>query len=308
MQKLSIKLIMKLTGLFIVSAILFFTSTTSCLAEDEKSIIWYHANFPPVSMPSGPNAGEGFFDKITKVIIQELPHYSHSFKLGNYKRILQDIKDKQNVCCAALYKTEERASYTAFSVPAVVVLPNGITIKKEHKDLFSPYINSDNKFLLNKALQNPNLILGIAKGRKYSGGIDEILAMHETDKHIMRRSGNDVFQGLLQMLLTDRGVHYIIGYPVEAKYIAQKLNHKDDILHYALAETSVPYTLGQVGCPDTIWGRKVIQEVDKVLLQHRSSETFLNFYESWLDEETAKTYRKLAIDFFNEEKVNFSPN
>lgn len=126
--------------------------------------------------------------------------------------------------------------------------------------------------------------------------------MHENDKHVTARSGNDVFQGLLQMLLKDRNVHYILGYPVEARYNAQKINHEDYILYYPIAETSALYTIGQVGCPDTPWGRKIIREVDKIILQQRSSETFLNFYESWLDEETAKTYSKLANDFFDQKK------
>lgn len=292
---------MKFTKLLILSALFIFISNIFCFAEDENEITWYHAKFPPVTIPSGPDAGEGFFDKITETIIQELPQYTHSFKVANYKRILQDIENKQNVCCAALYKTDERASYTVFSVPAVVVLPNGITIKKENKKLFSEFITPDNKFLLTKALQNQDLILGIAKGRKYSGGIDEILAEYENNQHIMRRSGDDVFQGLLQMLLRDRGVHYIIGYPVEATYLAQKLGHNDEILHFPVAETSMHYTLGQVGCPDTPWGRQVIQAVDKVLIQQRNSEAFINFYGSWLDEDTAKMYRKLATDFFRQD-------
>lgn len=294
---------MKFTKLVIISTFFIFISNISCFAEDENHITWYHAKFPPVTIPDGPDAGKGFFDKITKTIIQELPEYSHSFRLANYKRILQDIKNKQNVCCAALYKTKERAKYTIFSIPAIIVLPNGITIKKEDKSLFSEFITPDNKFLLTKALENQNLILGIAKGRKYSGGIDELLAVHKDDQHIMRRSGNDVFQGLLQMLLNDRGIHYILGYPVEATYLSQKIGHKDEILHFPVAETNMLYTVGQVGCPDTPWGRQVIQAVDKVLLQQRSSETFLNFYESWLDEDTAKMYRELATDFFRQDKT-----
>ena len=265
--------------------------------ESPDTITWLQAYFPPVTIPSGPDAGLGFYDKITETIINSLPHYKHSFVTANVPRIIHEIKNEKRGCCASLYKTPEREQYTAFSIPVVLVLPNGIIVRKEDKELFSYYMTSDEEIKLTEILKDKNLMLGVAKGRKYSGGIDEILAAHGKEANILERTGEDVFKGLLDMLLMGR-IEYLLGFPVEAQYLAQKVGRGDDIQFYPVAETQVEYTVGHVGCPDTEWGRKVIGEVDKILLNHRTTSDFLGYYENWLDEKTAKSYHKKALQFF----------
>lgn len=215
-------------------------------------------------------------------------------------RIIHEIKNEKRGCCASLYKTAERETYTIFSIPVVIVLPNGIIIRKEDQSLFSPYMTADEKLKLTELIEDEYLMLGVAKGRKYSGGIDEILAANPNTTNILERTGNDVFKGLLDMLLKDR-IEYILGFPVEAQYMAQKVGRGDEILFYPVAETAVEFTVGHVGCPDTEWGRTIIKEVNKILLNNRTTPEFLGYYENWLDEKTAKSYRNKALRFFKEE-------
>lgn len=269
----------------------------STVAQDDSQLVWYHAFFPPVTITEGPDQGKGFYDKITQHLIRELPQYDHTLQVANYQRMLQEIKDGSRVCCASLYKTAEREKFTAFSVPVVVVLPNGVTIRKDQQDLFKPYITEAGEIELDRVLQDEKLLLGVAKGRKYSGGIDEILAEYANDNNMIKRSGKDVFKGLLGMLAAGR-VNYLLGYPVEAQYLAEKAGYRDQILFHPVAGTNQSYTLGYVGCPDTPWGRGVIDNINKVLLENRDTETFYGYYESWLDEKTARNYRKIASDIF----------
>lgn len=276
--------------------VLFFSGSANGQGS-VKDLVWYHAQFPPVTIPSGPDAGTGFYDKITQSIIQKLPEYYHRLVVANYQRILHEIEEGNNVCCASLYKTAERDKFTAFSIPVVVVLPNGITIKKKDRAVFSPFINSDGEIELEQLLSDQNLRLGIAEGRKYSGGIDEILQGHISSSNVIARKGSDVFKGLLDMLFRGR-IDYLLGYPVEAQYLAGQIGRRDEILFYPVAEVSTQITLGHVGCPDTPWGRLVIEKIDEILRKHRATPEFYEYYENWLDDQTAKDYRKIASDFF----------
>ena len=177
----------------IVLLFIFFSLLAPAMAADEKTLTWYHAHFPPVTIPDGPDAGKGFYDQITRFLIEKLPQYEHQLVIANYKRILQEIQGGQNVCCASLYKTAGRDKYTAFSLPVVVVLPNGITIKRADQRKFSPFVTIDRKIRLKEVLQAETLLLGVAMGRKYSGGIDETLSTYGHEKNMVVRSGKDVF-------------------------------------------------------------------------------------------------------------------
>jgi uncharacterized protein (TIGR02285 family) len=72
-----------------------------------------------------------------------LPEYTHTELIANFKRIIVELKQGENVCCPSLYKTPDREAFIAFSIPAVVVLPNVVIAKKEQKGLFQPYLNPE---------------------------------------------------------------------------------------------------------------------------------------------------------------------
>lgn len=285
----------------LISSQLYAEETPSS-GKAAETITWLQAYFPPVTIPSGPDAGMGFYDRMTEIIIKNLPQYKHSFVTANVPRIIHEIKNEKRGCCASLYKTTERETYTAFSIPVVIVLPNGVIIRKKDRDLFAPYITASEEIRLSKLIKDESLMLGVAKGRKYSGGIDEILIAHGKAANVMERMGEDVFKGLLDMLLKGR-IEYLLGFPVEAQYLAQKNNRGDEIQFFPVAETEVEFTVGHVGCPDTEWGRAIIKEVDKVLLKHRATPVFLELYEDLLDEQTAKNYRKKALRFFHQNAI-----
>ena len=269
----------------------------------KDTIQWYRAFFPPVTIPEGPDKDTGFFDRINELLIDHMPQYSHEYKTANFKRIIMEMKKGKNVCCPSLYKTEEREALIAFSVPAVVVLPNVVITKKASNDRLQPYLDSSGSLKLSELLHNEDMVLGISNGRKYSGGIDEILARHHGAGHVLLRSGKDVFKGLLHMLDADR-VDYILGYPIEAQYFSRSLRNPDDFRIYFIAENKIAFTIGHVGCPKNDWGEQVIRSVDQVLTDHRRTPEFLGFYESWLDKETIGYYRRIVRRYFESENLD----
>ncbi len=267
---------------------------------DVQEIVWYRAYFPPVTIPSGANTNRGFFDEVMNFTIDQLPEYEHHYHTANFKRIISDFKDGKNGCCPSLYKTDEREEFISFSLPAMVVLPNGIITSGKNRQELLPYVNDDGEISLIKLLSNADLVLGISSGRAYSNGIDEIISQHEGG-NIHVRSGEDVFKGLMSMLYLGR-VHYIIGYPTEAGYFAKEQEQYSDYSFFPIAESKVPYTLGYIGCTKSEWGQEVIQRIDPVLREHRATEKFLKYYESWLDDSTKNLYRSITTKFFESHK------
>lgn len=281
---------------FLLISVFFFQPLTVTAGDTAKAITWYRADFPPVSIPSGDQKDEGFFDKTMYFLIQQLPEYTHRFEVANFKRIMMEIESGRNACCPSLYKTKEREAYVAFSEPAMIVMPNGIIGSEASRAKLSAHLDSDGKLSLNSFLNDENITVGISNGRVYSGGIDQILEQFQGRKNLMVRSGDDVFRGLISMMQKGR-IDCLIGYPVEAGYFARNNGNFNDFVYYPIKESSVDYTVGHIGCPNNSWGRKVIEEIDKVVVQHRDKE-FIDFYGEWLDEDTRTVHRRMAEEHF----------
>lgn len=292
--------------LFSLLSLSFFLTSTSGLVHSteqsppKKTIVWNRAYFPPVTIPSGPNAERGFFDNVMNFIIKNMPEYTHEQQTANFKRIMNEMKKEGNSCCPSLYKNAAREQFISFSIPAVVVLPNGLITTEKNRDKLKPYLNKNGKISLTRLMDDSSLTLGVSSGRIYSGGIDAVLKQHQSDQNIYTRSGADVFKGLLAMLFLGR-IDYTIGYPTEAQYFSQEKTEYRSYIFYPIEESGIPFTLGYIGCPKTTWGAEVIKNVDGLLIKHRHTELFLSFYESWLDDATKPMYRSIVNAYFDSE-------
>ncbi len=92
----------------------------------------------------------------------------------------------------------------------------------------------------------------------------------------------------------------LIGLPEEAIYQAKKLGIQDEIMTLTMEENQIGYDswLSYVGCSKTEWGKKVIQEIDQVLLKNRPGKRYREAYERWLDKSSLAHYRELYDEVF----------
>jgi len=282
----------------IVLLVLVFQQESSAepTHQSKDEIVWYRADFPPVTIPCGPDEDTGFFDKAMNHLTDNLLNYEHKFKVANFGRIIAELGRNSKSCCPSLYKNEEREKFIKFSAPAMVVLPNGLISLKKNRKKLAPYIDEKGTISLQKLLQDKQILLGISRGRKYSGGIDQILKQFEGQENILVRSGADVFKGLMLMMNLKR-VDCILGYPIEAGYMSKLYPEFEGYDYIPIKESTVPFTVGYVGCPNNEWGRNVIRQVDELILELRDNE-FIEYYGSWLDESTRVMHRKIAQDYY----------
>ena len=241
----------KRTTVAISLLVILFLLPAWAHAEREKgdSITWFILDLPPFFLTKGPDKGKGLADQIQKMVSERLDGYRFSNKVANASRIAKELNEDKRVCFAG-----EFYGNPGFltSVPTIVLLPHNIIVRKKDLHIFG----DENNVSLRKLLQNKNLILGTARDRLYGPELDIVLKEHARAENIYRRSGKDTLDGLLGMLIKGR-IDYLIEYPVSITY------------------------RGAIRCPDTEWGRKIINDINKILVKIRALPEYRKIIKDW---------------------------
>lgn len=194
-----------------------------------------------------------------------------------------------------MYKTPERMEFAYFSIPSVFTLPPVLIIHKENFDKFG----RKKTVSLSEILKSKNFIIGRSNNRSYGVEFDNALNSFGNDKNIFAYEGPELSLNLFKMLLAGR-IDALPGLPEEAMYLAETMGLRDDIMTITIAENQVTHdaSLTYVACSKTDWGKKTIEEINKVLLQQRPTELYRSAYERWLDPSSIDGYRKLYEEIF----------
>lgn len=259
-----------------------------------EKVEWMEAVAPPFFIHEGPLAGQGYEDVVTDIIMENLPHYDHVRVVANITRHYKEFKDGKKACNVGLFKTAQRKEFLYYSIPSFFTLPTVVIINKKNYSGFG----STKVVSLEEVLKN-NLRLGRSLNRSYGKNVDKVLDAFGNSENIFEFEGSELSLNLFQMLKRDR-LDGLIGLPEEAMYQAERLGIRDQIMTLAIAENQEGYNgwLSYVACSKNEWGRKMIEEVNEVLLKQRPTERYRQAYERWLDDSTLEEYRKLYDDVF----------
>ena len=242
--------------------------------EKEDSITWFILDLPPFFITKGSDKEKGLADQIQKMVSERLVGYRSSDKVANASRIAKELNEDKCVCFAG-----EFYGNPGFltSMPTVLLLPHNIIVRKKDLHLFG----DGNIVSLKKLLQNKNLLLGTAKDRLYGPELDLLLKEHAKGKNVYERSGKDALGGLLGMLIKGR-VDYIIEYPVSITYAAKRQGVSDRLASITIEENvNAPPIRGAIRCPDTEWGRKIIHDINKILVKIRALPEYRKIIKEW---------------------------
>lgn len=261
----------------------------------QETITWLEATFPPYLIHQGEYKDQGYGDVVTDILIQHLDQYEHTRMLANISRHYRMYKRGEKVCSVGLYKKPEREEFLYFSMPSFLTLPNVIVINRKKYDAFG----AKNMVSLAKILQDNTLIIGQAKNRSYGRIIDNLFEEYGNASNLFVYEGRNLSLNFFQMLKRDR-LDGIIGLPEEVLYQAENLGIRDQIMTLAIEENqqSMDAWLSHVVCSKTPWGKKVIEDVNKVLRQQRPTKAYRAAYERWLDKTSIPRYRKAYGKYF----------
>ena len=264
-------------------------SLNPIFSHAKDTISWLMRPFPPVFIDDGPEANKGYGDFLVNLLIDNLDGYNHLFLKSNVARSLMLLKTQEKVCNPAILKRPDRESYIEFSIPAYVLIPNGVIIQKKQLNKFRPYMNNEGLFLLEKAITQSDLKLGISIERAYGGIIDKILMENKNHKNFYINYNKE--EDHLYKLLQAGRIEYTIAYPMEAQYFSKKIENGENTV--SLQVEGMPgYYFGYVGAPKNKWGKEIIKKIDAIIEKNRNTTEYHAAYEYWLDENSIKRYRK----------------
>jgi uncharacterized protein (TIGR02285 family) len=275
----------------------YFFIPTPSQGGQKETILWLHPDFPPVYIVNGPSAGTGLGDKVSEYIFKHLPEYSHKQKVSNFRRIIKTIWAGKKVCSMVLLKNSERAKVVAYSEQILASPQNAIITSKRLLPAFSSLRDANGAVSLKDLLQKSDLMLGYSLGRSYSSEVDKIIRTYGNNKNSMATSGVNIFEGVMKMI-KHRRLDYTIGYAYEGEYMARHLGFVEDIISIPLKEhpNLVPV---YVGCPKTIWGRKIIAKLNPIILKLRLKPDFYGIYKEWMDLSAWERYKKMIPVHFS---------
>jgi len=273
---------------------LFLLSIPS-LSPAKDSVTWMEAPMPPYFIKEGASLNKGYGDEITRIIQTHLPDYTHEQVSTNITRHFYKFKQGEKVCSAGLYRTPEREEFMYFSMPSFLTLPAVIIIKAENL----PAFGNRTSVQLGEILRNQQLMIGLSKDRSFGTVLDAILNQYQNQKNIVKTSGPELSLNLFKMLMIGR-LDGVIGLPEEELYQAEQMGIRDQLMTITIEENQQGYEgwLSAVGCTKNEWGRKLIEDINKVLLAQRPTERYRAAYERWLDPNSIDNYRKVYAEFF----------
>jgi uncharacterized protein (TIGR02285 family) len=278
----------------IVTIIFLLVFPFRLFSQGKDTITWIENDFPPVWILNGIYKGTGGAELIQNLLQKKLTQYNHKKIRTNVTRYRYMIKNGEKVCDCATFKTADRAKYMYFSViPASFIMANGIITKKIKLHKFG----DSSEISLNETLKNQKLILGITKDRKFGDLIDTVLEKYKDNRNIYSRVAGDLTKGLVEMLIHDR-VDYILGYDWELQYLTKQFwsKKKANSLTFLPLKETKHYLMSYIVCSKTDWGKKVISNINKILIEEVPKDGYRKIWEQWMSNK--KLYRKLYKEIY----------
>ena len=119
----------------------------------------------------------------------------------------------------------------------------------------------------------------LVKRRSYYPKLDVLFDNKEADLNFTRIAIND--KNIIQMLISGR-TDYTVEYPYVANYLASQYQSKYKTKLGSIAIEELPaFGVSQVACPNTQWGQKVVEAIDKILDKVLPTQEYLKIAQSW---------------------------
>ncbi|WP_237362019.1 transporter substrate-binding domain-containing protein [Vibrio marisflavi] len=255
----------------------------------KKELRWMVTIEPPITYLDASGNYKGYGIEILKRIQASLPSYEHTiFVAGNYKRLVQEVQDKQSLSCAlGLFKTDERLKILYYAhVPVFYFFNMQIAMRTS---MFEE-MGKPEQLSLHHMMNQKNYTLGLSDGRTYSSAIREIVDQYKGQSNVRMSSQGNVGESLLNMVSLGR-IDYTFVYPEEAIYLSRKHGLENKITTVPIAEAK------QLGyswpvCTKTAEGSQIASQITNALTLMRQEDSYRELYENWLSSNLLKSYRK----------------
>ena len=266
-------------------------------AHAKETLTWLLRDFPPLTIFTGPQAGQGAIDRLMPELTARMPEYTHVIIHVNRARGLQMLQDPTVFACdPTLLWTPERDKTILFSIPTYATPGNGLTIEHDKHALFAPFLTQDGRIDLTALLASHSVKIGIVAGRSYGPVIDSALSQAAYPDDLIPHYGTAAVGSMLQMARADRFQAFISYWP-EARYHAQQQSIDPNELEFFPVKNAPKYQFAHFGCSKTDKGYAAMEIINREMRILRTRR-LVDFYSEWMPDKAA--YLHDAQTFFDE--------
>jgi len=264
----------------------------------QDTLIWLLRDMPPVTIFSGPDQGKGAIDQLLPLLTARMPEYEHLLMHVNRARGMQMLKDETFTCDPMLLWTAERAKSVIFSIPTYAVASNGLIVRRQDLQKFTPFMEGKSVDLA-ALLASKSIRIGIVAERSYGQVIDPILKSVPQEE-LSLHYGNDAIGSLLQMERLGR-LEALISYWPEALYQARQQGIFAQDLVFLPVKGTPKYQFTHIACSNTPEGRQAIEVINREMRVLRESK-LVDLYAQWLPSPEREEYLQDAKAFFEDSR------
>lgn len=279
----------KIYALFLVCISIFIADRYS---YSKETIIWGHACIPPLYVCDDDKI-TGVAADIENIIFENLKEYNHKRVRSNLERIFQNLKNKGLLCNSFIAKNAEREQYAYYSIPAAIVPPIQIFIRKEDYAAFG----GTNVISLENTLKNSRLKFGYPAFRSFGQAIDSIIKVHAKDAHVASSYSSEIIKQQI-ILLKDKRIDYTIGGYFETNFQVKEQGITKEIIPLKIEEKQ-DYLVLYIVCPKNEWGKRMIDKINEILRKEiptqRYFDSFKPFYDEITQDEFKEQYQKFLL-------------
>lgn len=272
-----------------------------CLSTFAKEkITWIQVDLPPYMIANGKHERNGIGDIIVNKTIQVTSDkYENSINFISFKKLFKLLKLDKTYCTTALLKTEDRSKFISFSKPVAISLSHRLYVYRKSITKVKPFIEENGSIDLKKLLEQEDFTLGLTKYRRFGKGIDELVL---DNKRVYKRDGEGLGEGILKMLISNRGLDATLIYPLEVDYFSKKLDiNFNNLLIPIPIKKNLPIINIYIGCSKTTEGENFIKLINKNIEAIRYSAYNIEKY--WYSKENFNELNPFWMQFFIRGKV-----
>lgn len=258
----------------------------------KETLYWAQYDIPPFYIKDGSYSDKGIVDITDEMIRAELPQYNHVKIWANIARIRHMMEQGKKIICGNLLKTPEREKYQIFSsIHRVLPTALHVIIPLNEKNNYNKYINNDKSIDLLRLINSKDKIGYFIASRSYGSKYDT--AIQDRKNKRINYALNAPMGNVFDMLIKDKN-GFTIAYPEELIYyteskfgygssIVSDLNKKSYLGRFKIIRISgqPEQVTTYVTAPKTEWGRKVISEINHVLIKLSSNHDYINDNYQW---------------------------
>lgn len=251
----------------------------------ENTIYWLSSNSKALSLfTQNTTTPESAVIDTTRLLMASLPQYQFNIESSSRSRMTRLLRKLPNSCAPNRVKTASRLQDTIYSSPLNIALGLRLYVKERDKAKILPAnaLNANNKLISLPSLftGKSTYILGINEGRSLGVFLDKQISTLE--KHNLAiRSGSESTSALVKMLLKGR-IDYIIDYPVSVNKVLSKYPEAPKLDSLEIVD-SPDYIVGYVACNKGPAGQKIIDDINRALLQQYKRYEFYRAHTRYLD-------------------------